>query len=184
MLHVTTLVLGPSSFNCQSTEKSSFFPFPFPFLFLSFSTNSFPTKFFLFVSLFISFFVFLSFHFLISFSHHFFFSFFSSHFLFSFSFSLHFWITMDHSVKGGSFLPLSSCNLCGPHFFFLIFLFLFMTSYPTWLNVSHVIMPPMWLNVSHSFFFVDHMAFAKCHSLRMPCGIPLTISCVIRHPTP
>ena len=49
---------------------------------------------------------------------------------------------------------------------FLIFFISFMTSYPTWLNMSHGIMPPMWLNVSHSFY-------AKCHTLEVPCGILL-----------
>ena len=56
-----------------------------------------------------------------------------------------------------------------------------MTSYPTWLNMSHGIMSPMWFNVSHSFL-VDHMPLAKCHTLRVPCGIPLP--CHVSFDTP
>ena len=113
MLRVTTLVLGPSSFDRRSAGKSFLFSFSlsfhFPFLFYElFFPRTISFCFFFF-------FAFLSFPSLISFSHHFFF--FSPFFLLIFSFSPHFLITMEHSVKGGSFLPLSSCNLCSPLFF-------------------------------------------------------------------
>ena len=121
--------------------------FSFPFLFYELV---FPLSvFFLFLYFFI-FFVFLSFPFLISFSHHFFFffSFFSSLLLFFFS------PFLDHHgafCQGRKLSPPFLMQFMWPSFFFLISFF-FMTSYPTWLNVSHGIMPPMWLNVSHSFF--------------------------------
>ena len=118
----------------------------FPFShFLSFSFSPFLSFFLFFIYEFFLFlyflFAFLSFPFLISFSHHFFFS-----FLFLFLFVFFFSYFLDHHGafgQGKKLPPPFSCHLCGPNFFFLISLFLFMTSYPTWLNMSHGIMPPM-----------------------------------------
>ena len=195
---VPTLVLGSSSFDRRSAGKSALFPFPFPFPFLfsifffrfllSFPTNSF-------ISLFFSFFFFLfcfsfllpnEFFFFVPLSFHFLILFFSFS-LFSWKFLVSFWSILDHSVKGGNFLPFSFNPLVWCLIFSLFLLFLisfFIAPSHTWLNVSHGIMPHMWLNVSHSFL-VDHMDLAKCHSLRVPCGVPLIIlPCVIRHHTP
>ena len=64
-----------------------------------------------------------------------------------------------------------------PFSLFLIsfyFIILLMTSYPTWLNMSHGIMPPMWLNVSHSFF--PSVTLLRCH-----VASPNLAMC---HPTP
>ena len=115
----TNFSTRPSSFDRRSVGKSSIFPFPFlfsVFFFVSFFPPS--TKFFC------SFFVYEFFCFLFAFL----FLNISSHFIFSsflflllfFSFSLFFgifsplWSIFDRMVKGGNFLPLSSCHLCGP----------------------------------------------------------------------
>ena len=127
-----------------------------------------------FISRFLSLFFYSFFLLFFSFSH------FSSHFSFFFSFifspfphfslnfSPPFWSIdrMDQKEEVSS--PPSSSQMGGfPFsFFFFYFIILFMTSYSTWLNMSHGIMPPMWLNVSHSFY-------AKCHTLKVSCGIPL-----------
>ena len=81
-----------------------------------------------------------------------FFSFISPHFLLSLCISLLLFGALTIWVKGGSFLPsFLKPNVCLSYFhsFSFISLFSFMTSYPTWLNMRHGIMPPMWLNVSH-----------------------------------
>ena len=123
-----------SSFLSFLRTPFSFFVFFvfFPFFFSS-STNSFLfplTQRILFGSYLIS-----------SFS-----SFFSSHFLFSFGNFSFLWIHIDHSVKGGNFLPFSFKPLvwCLIFSLFLLFLIsLFIASSHTWLNVSHGIMPHM-----------------------------------------
>ena len=73
--------------------------------------------------------------------------------------------------KGGNFLPFFSNHLCGHQISHFIPYFLFMTSSTTWLNVSHGIPFPthgsLWAILSSG----PH-GFAKCHSLRMPWGIP------------
>ena len=96
---------------------------------------------------------------------------------FSLNFSPHFWSIDRMGQKEEVSSPPSSSQMCGfPFsFFFFYFIILFMTSYSTWLNMSHGIMPPMWLNVSHSFY-------AKCHTLEVPCGIPLP--CHVSSDTP
>ena len=76
----------------------------------------------------------------------------SSHFFlflfFLFTFSLLLFGSLTVWVKWRKFpLPFLKPNV----WLSIFLLFLFMTSYPTWLNMSHGIMPPMWLNVSHSF---------------------------------
>ena len=174
--------LYSSNFDRPKAEKFflslSLLSFPFPFSFLLSSPFSFSssTNSFCFSISFLLFFLFLfSSHFPITSSSHFS-SFFSMFFFFS--------PFLDHHGafgQGRKLPPPFSCHLCDPHFFSLISLFLFMTSYPTWLNMSHGIMPPMWLNVSHSFL-VDHMTLAKCHTLRVPCGIPLP--CHVSSDTP
>ena len=110
-----------------------------------------------FIPSFLLFFLFLFlFHFPIISSSHFsfFFSFIFSPFPpFSLNFSPPFW-SIDHmGQKEEVSSPLSSSQMCSfPFsFFFFYLIILFMTSYPTWLNMSYGIMPPMWLNVSHSF---------------------------------
>ena len=125
--------------------------FPFPFLFYELF---FPwTVFFLF-SFFISFFFFFSFF---SFSHLIFPSLlFFVLIFFSFSLLIFFFSPfLDHHGAFGQRrkLPPPFLMQFVAHIYFFLISFLFMTSYPTWLNVSHGIMPPMWLNVSHSFFF-------------------------------
>ena len=182
---------SPRTVELRPPESQEILSFPFsPFLFLF--LFSFPLLFpflplrILFVP-FLSFFLshkLFSFCFFISFLLFFLFLF-SSHFpiisssnfsfLFLFLFAFHFfslfgspWSIRSREEASSPFLM----PFVWPSFFFLISLFLFMTSYPTWLNMSHGIMPPMWLNVSHSFL-VDHMALSKCHTLRVPCGIPL-----------
>ena len=145
--------------NLKLLDIFFFFPSPPRFLFLCFIP---------------SFFAFLSFPFLVSFSHHFFSSFLFL-FLFHFSpfspFSLYFsppFRALTVWVKRRKFpplLPQAKCVAFPFSFLFFYFIILFMTSYTTWLNLSHEIMPPIWLNVSHSFY-------AKCHTLEVPCGIP------------
>ena len=148
--------------------KSSIFPFSFlisfPFYEFFFS---FLYEFFSFLLL--SFFFFFSSFLLLIFS----FSFLSSHFLFSFGIFSSFWIIMDRLVKGGSFLPLSSCHLCGPQFSFF-FLNFFISFYCIINHVANC----------EPHIQAHHMALAMCHSLRVPCGILLAMSCIIRHPTP
>ena len=160
---------------------SSFFSFSF-FFFVSSSTNSFSFLSFLLFFIPFSHFIFSSFLLLISLPFSllllsfpfFFFPFFLyKFFLFLLAFSPPFWIIIDRMVKGGSFLPLSSCHMCGPCFSFLISLFL---------NSLYSIIHHVANCEPH--IQVHHMALAMCHSLRVPCGIPLTMSCVIRHPTP
>ena len=172
MLCVTTLVLGPSNFDRRRAGKSSlflFFSFPFLSLFLSYE----PFSFCFFLS-FLSFFCFSPFLF---FSLYEFFSFcfsiFSSHFLFSFGIFSYFQSIIDRLVKGGSFLPLSSCHLCGPQFSFIFFnSFIFF-----YCIINHVAN-------CEPHIQVHHMALAMCHSLGVPWGIPLAMPYVIRHPTP
>ena len=132
---------------------SFFFHFP------SFSpTNSFPLFLFLPFS-----FLFCSFSFLSSHSLSF-----SPYFLLSLcTFSSPFWSIdrMGQKEEVSSPLPQAKCVAFHFPIFIPYFFISFMTSSPTWLNMSHGIMPPMWLNVSHSFY-------AKCHTLEVPCGIP------------
>ena len=128
-----------------------FFLFPF----FSFSTNSFSYEMFsFFLSFFLSFFSFLYFPFLII-------SFFFLLIFFSFSPFLFFFSPfLDHHGElhqGRKLPPPFLMQFVWPSYFFS--LFLFMTSYPTWLNVSHGIMPPMWLIVSHSFLCRPHGSF-------------------------
>ena len=139
MLRVPTLVLEPSSFDHQKSEKSSLslFSFFFPFSVLShellfLSRLFFPSLPFCFSLLFLFSSHFSSFLFLLLF---FFFFFFSSHFLLPFGATFIVW------VQGGSFLLIASCHLCGPCFSPLIsyFIISFMTSYNMWLNESHTI---------------------------------------------
>ena len=207
-----TLVLRPSSFDRQNSKKNpiflslSFLLSLSPFFFLSllfaslpsllliffflfsfpFSMNSFCSSFYL---LFLSFFVFLFstnlffsfllfFFSLVLFFFVFLYSFFLFHFLLIspsfFAFLLSFGSLLTELIKEVSFFPFSTCHLCGPQFFFVFLLFPFIPL------LHH---PIMWLIVSHTFQ-VNHMTFAMCHSPRVPCGIPLIMSCVIRHPTP
>ena len=144
---------------------SSFLPFSFPFL-LYFSTNSFC---FFFSPLF----YFSLFLFLISFSPHFFsflstnsFSppFFVSFFLLSlllfFSLSFSLWICIDRIFQWRKLPPHYLLN-------FLFSKFFFMTSSPTWLNVSHEIISHTWLIVSHSFkwttWLLPSVTLLRCH---------------------
>ena len=136
-----------------------------------------------FIPSFLLFFLFLFlFHFPIIPSSHFsfFFSFIFSPFPpFSLNFSPPFWSIdrMGQKRKFPPLLPQSKCVAFHFPIFIPYFFISFMTSYPTWLNMSHGIMPPMWLNVSHSFLCqVSHTWGAMWH--------PLTLPCVIRHPTP
>ena len=163
-----TVELRPS----KRQEILHFFLFPFLFSFPSLSTNSFffPLRILFFLLL--SFFSFL-FCFSLFFSHHFSFSFLFSHFIFSFGIFSFFWIIIDRLVKGGSFLPLSSCHLCGPQFSF-IFLNSFISFY---CFINHVAN-------CEPHIRVHHMDLAMCPSLRVSCDIPLTMLCVIQHPTP
>ena len=85
-----------------------------------------------------------------------------------FSISFLFGSILTELVKGGSFLPLSSCQLCGPCFS-SIFPYFFIFIYCIIFHVANC---------------EPHMALSMCHSLGVPCGIPLTTPCVIRHPTP
>ena len=55
-------------------------------------------------------------------------------------------------------------HLSSPYIFLIFFFFI--TSFNTWINVSHL-------------FQVHHMAHAMCHSPRVPCGIHMIMSCVI-----
>ena len=124
---------SPRTIELRSLESREILPFPFSpflsfssflsfflfflydfFLFLSF-LFFFPTNCFLFVSLFPFCFSFFSFSHLI---------FPSFLLLISLHFSLPFWITMEHSVKGGSFLPLSHA-ICVALIFFPYFLISF-----------------------------------------------------------
>ena len=174
-----TVELQPS----EHQEILLFFPFPFPFIFLSFSPFlpflrtpfsflyeffSFFASFFLFFPFFIFSFFFSSFILLI-----FSFSFISSQFLFSFGIFSSFFFIIDRLVKGGSFLPFSSCHLCGPQFSFL-----FLNSIISFCcTINHVAN-------CEPHIQVHHMVLAMCHSLGVPCGIPITMPCVIRHHTP
>ena len=165
---------SPRTVELRPPESREILPFPFSHFF-SFLLFSFPLLFpflplrILFVSLFPFFFSFFSFSHLIFPS---FFLLISFPFFFAFLFLSLFgspWSIRSREEASSPFLM----PFVWPSFFFPYFLIsFFMTSYPTWLNMSHGIMPPMWLNVSHSFL-VDHMAFSKCHTLRVPCGIPL-----------
>ena len=112
-----------------------------------------------------SFHVFFSFVLFLPFFFSFFFSFIFSPFPhFSLNFSPPFWSIDRMGQKEEVFSPPSSSQLRGfPFsFFFFYFIILFVTSYPTWLNMSHGIMPPMWLNVSHSFF-MPIVTLLRCH---------------------
>ena len=108
----------------------------------------------------------------------------SLYFLFIFSF-LFLFLFSHFSISPFDFFPSTEFIKVGetsPHFplshlsspcIFLIFLyffsFFFITSFNTWLNVSHL-------------FQVHHMAHAMCHFPRVPCGIHIIMSCVTRHP--
>ena len=59
--------------------------------------------------------------------------------------------------------------------------------------VVHVFPPYFFISFSciihhvancESHIQVHHMALSICHPLGVPCGIPLTMPCVIQHPTP
>ena len=149
------------------------FPFPFLFSFPSLSTNSFffPLR-ILFFFLLLSFFSFIFCFSLFFFSHYFFSSFSLSHlfiliFFFLLAFSpLFIFFIIDRLLKEGSFLPLSSCHLSGPQFSFL-FLNSFISFYCI---INHVVNCKPHIEV-------HHIALAMCHSL------PITMPCVIRHPT-
>ena len=144
----------------SSPSPSRFFPFfHFPFSFLLSSHFSFSSSTNCFCS-FISFFLL----FLFLFSSHFpIFS--SSHFSSFFSLLFFFSPLDEHTVKRRKFpSPFLKPNVWLS--IFLLFSFIpyssFMTSYPTRLNMSHGIMPPMWLNVSHSFF-MPSVTLLRCH---------------------
>ena len=162
-----TVELRPSKHR-EILPFSSFLSISFFFPFLR--TRFFPrTVFFLFLSFFFPFcFSLFSFSHLIS--HHFF----SPSFLLIFSsfwkFLLHFgaYLTEWSREEASSPFPHAICvTLNFPSFFFYFF---------------HCIIPHVANCEPH--LQVHHMALAMCHSLWVPCGIPLTMSCVIRHPTP
>ena len=97
---------------------------------------------------------------------------FSPHFLpifsFLFGFLSSFWSINRMRQKEEVSSPPSSSQISGYSFSYLFLLFpnsSLVTSYPTWLNMSHGIISHTWLIVSHPFY-------AKCHSLEVPCGIP------------
>ena len=137
-----------------------------PFLFLSLSISDPPSRFFSFFpyppalpSLVCS--ILISFHFFP----------FSLIFLFLFSPQFLFCITITHMDQVGETSPhFPPWPLVITMFFFLIFFiffFPFITSCNTWLNVSHL-------------FQVHHMDLAMCHSLEVPYGIHMIITCVTR----
>ena len=189
-MHGLTFLLGPSSFDRRKVGKIPFFSLYF-FLSLSLSLSVFSLTPSLFVFIFappvslpflsypiefpLSSCLFLS-YFFISFSFPLFFSFSLLFlFLFFFSFLLSFYLILIHppnlSKSKGNFSPLSSMPHVISMFFFLIFIFIFpfITSCNTWLNVSHL-------------FQVHHMDLAMCHSLGVPYGIHMIMPCVTQHP--
>ena len=175
LLRGSTLILKPSRSDRRNAGKIFFFLFSLSlFIFLFFSL---PVYFSLLLiqhiplSLFsphpLSFSFFFSSSFFLIFSS-LSFSLFSS-FLISFDFLL---IQIDQS--GGNFPSLSSHATCLLHtisLFSSLFFFPFITSFNTWINVSHL-------------FQVHHMAHAMCHSPRVPCGIHRIMPCVTQHPVP
>ena len=110
-----------------------------------------------------------------------------SFFIFSFVFLFSFFFFFSHFpisfyflfFSSTEFIKVGETSLHFPlsHFsspcIFLIFLhffsFFFISSFNTWLNVSHL-------------FKVHHMAHAMCHFPWVPCGIHLIMPCVTRHP--
>ena len=80
-------------------------------------------------------------------------------------------------VKRRKFPPPFLKQMCGfPFsFFFFLFLFIFMTSYPTWLNMSHGIMPPH-VAQCEPFLFIPSVTLLRCH-----VASPVLAMC---HPTP
>ena len=173
---------SPRTVELRPPESQEIFPFLFsPFLSFSFFFSFLlsrilfvPTNCFLLVYLFAFCFSFFSFSHLIF---PLFLLLISLPFSLCFSFSLPFWSIdrMGQKEEVSSPLPQAKCVAFHFPIFIPYFFISFMTSYPTWLNMSHGIMPPMWLNVSHSFY-------AKCHTLEVPCGIPLP--CHVSSDTP
>ena len=92
-----------------------------------------------------------------------------SHFfllIFSFSFLFFsFWSILDRLVKGGSFLPLSSCHLCGSHFSFLFLnsfipfycIILHMANCEPHLQVHHMALA-MWHPLNHAMYHLTPYA--------------------------
>ena len=149
---------SPQTVEPRPPESGETFLFPFllsPFSSL-FSQRTIP--------LFVSLFPFISFLFAFLF-----FSIFSSHFLLIFSFPLVIFSPFLEQPlirsKGENFLPISSNQRCGYHFFpsfSFISLFSLMTSSLTWLNVSHGI------HATHvaqcePFLFMPSVTLLWCH---------------------
>ena len=171
MLHVPTLVLEPSNFNRHSTEKSSLFLLHF----LSFSFSFlifFLYEFFLFFLLFFSFPFFFSFlFFFIPFSRFIFSSFLS--FLSFGAFSpLFFGSSLTKWSREETSSPFPHA-ICVVHVFLHFSFYLF---YSFYCIIHH-------MTNCEAHIQMHHMALVICHSLRVPCGIPLTMPYVIRHPS-
>ena len=85
-------------------------------------------------------------------------------------------LTLSLSIRFLTFLFIIS--FLSFFLFLFYFLFLFLNSFIAfYCIINH-------MDYCEPHIQVHHMALAMCHSLWVPCGIPLVMSCVIRHSTP